>query len=419
MDSIENMTIDEIEKELKKSPLFNLSLANKELFHSNFLAWFGRMHQDLFVELINTVLKNEYHDWNKDLTNFEIRREHNHFDICVLDKDEKVRLVVENKIKSVPTKKQLFEYEDKIIKHNKSIPNETAFVLLTMNKELQDKDDPNIKLRFKWECVQYKELSKVLGGMVDRINSDYHKLLVVDYCKYISMLQRIIDNLANNDSKCYNDKETLERLKKLGIHDICGKRKIQSVYNVLIQKFNNDDYFELVSNAADLESGSKQIRVGWGYTNGPNVGVQFKVNDNGEYVHIQIQGNQYRHAVEFFDDKIGDRICRNEKGEFFPSKNGIDYLRENYPGVLFNNNPLKNYPEFNPTEFGQNKKDGKKENGYCKYCNGRINSDGKISCFVYQWVEIPQIPIDDLTDLIVKDVKKIMEIVHCKITISR
>lgn len=31
-------------KDLKESPLYNLSLVNKELFHSNFIAWFGKTY---------------------------------------------------------------------------------------------------------------------------------------------------------------------------------------------------------------------------------------------------------------------------------------------------------------------------------------------------------------------------------------
>lgn len=41
---------------LKKSPLFNLSLANKELFHSNFIAWFGKLYPELFIQLISDLL---------------------------------------------------------------------------------------------------------------------------------------------------------------------------------------------------------------------------------------------------------------------------------------------------------------------------------------------------------------------------
>lgn len=37
--------------ELSSSPLFNLSLSSKELFHSNFLAWLAQHYPDFFVEI--------------------------------------------------------------------------------------------------------------------------------------------------------------------------------------------------------------------------------------------------------------------------------------------------------------------------------------------------------------------------------
>ena len=86
---------------LKQSPLYNLSLANKELFHSNFIAWFGRVYPKLFRDFINDLLEDKYQGWDKGLedNSFHVEREFLHFDICVIDNDGRIRLVIENKIK--------------------------------------------------------------------------------------------------------------------------------------------------------------------------------------------------------------------------------------------------------------------------------------------------------------------------------
>jgi hypothetical protein len=42
---------------LKKSPLFNLSLSSKELFHSNFLAWLCENYPNYMGEIISGYLK--------------------------------------------------------------------------------------------------------------------------------------------------------------------------------------------------------------------------------------------------------------------------------------------------------------------------------------------------------------------------
>ena len=47
---------------LKKSPLFNLSLSSKELFHSNFLYWIGQNYPLEFGKLFAEYLSN----WNSD-----------------------------------------------------------------------------------------------------------------------------------------------------------------------------------------------------------------------------------------------------------------------------------------------------------------------------------------------------------------
>lgn len=395
---------------LKSSPLFNLSLVNKELFHSNFLAWFGREYDSLFKDLICGIGDNECQEWSKDLDGFSICREYKHFDLCVIDNNNNLRLIIENKVKSVPTKKQLKEYEE-VVKKDYKNPSSVAFILLTMSKELQDEDDSNIQLEFNWKRVTYTELSKKLRKLAEKMDDYYHKRLVYDYCDYVSNLQDIIDDTANDKNFFYDSPKTT-LMHELGIHDICGKRKIQSVYNKLVNKIQKSQ-FKLVAKE-ELESGANKVRILWGYTDQPIIEVRFKVND--DFLIIQIQGSQYRHAIEYFDKKIGDRICQNEKKAFIPSDVGLAYLKNKYNSILFSQEALNNFPKFSgntPNEFGQNKKNGKKEDGYCKYCNGKMIADGTISCFVYQWVKIPtSINIDDLTDFILSDTNNLFSITH-------
>lgn len=99
------MKINDKIEYIKKSPIFAMSLCSKELFHSNFWAWL--MEQDeAFIEIF---FKN---DNGKQLVG--IGREDGHRDITVYRKndrsnhDEKSDVyVIENKLKSIPTEKQL------------------------------------------------------------------------------------------------------------------------------------------------------------------------------------------------------------------------------------------------------------------------------------------------------------------------
>ena len=87
-----------IKEKLIKSPLFNLSLTNKELFHSNFIAWFGKLYPELFIQLISDLLgENKWAD-GVDAKKMDIRREYNNFDISVFDSEDSKPVSDYNKI---------------------------------------------------------------------------------------------------------------------------------------------------------------------------------------------------------------------------------------------------------------------------------------------------------------------------------
>ena len=146
--------------ELKKSPMFHLSLSSKELFHSNMLAWIAEDEdtEGLFVEILNLFGITE-EDKAKDIAEglrgenpkYMVLREYKNFDLCICEKikknnddsqqggeedntnkDEKeseedeygyipgrILLVLENKFKSIPYKAQLKEYQEKVQELNK------------------------------------------------------------------------------------------------------------------------------------------------------------------------------------------------------------------------------------------------------------------------------------------------------------
>ena len=379
MGNIENCV-----ESLKKSPLYSLSMANKELFHSNFLAWFGDQYKNEFKGLMNKLLGTEVLKDN----NFSIEREYKHFDICVKVNGNEI-ILIENKVKSVPTSEQLEGYMNEV-KYKKC-----KFILLTMTQDLQD-----LSKAVGWTVITYKDLSE---KMPDQLNDCYHSSLLKDYRDYVNNLQDIIE--IYDKEKNYNSKPEDNRLKEeLGIHDICGKRKAQTLYKKLCEACKNKN-INIVSDINNLSDNN--IYIGWGYTNStPLIEVKFKPSkDVSDVVIIQIQGKQYRHAVEFFDKAIGDRISYDNK-EHIPSDKGLSYLKEHYSDILsLKGEKPQNYP-FDKYVFGQNKK-----RGYCKYCNGKPNANGDISCFVYQWVEIPAITsCDDLIQKILEDIENMKEI---------
>ena len=395
------LDLQELEKGLKNSPLYNLSMANKELFHSNFLAWLGTSYPCVFIDVFSKLLKIK---WPDDLREFSIEREYKHYDISVIKKNDSnriPRILIENKVKSVPTKKQLDDYRTDEENDNTGC----QFVLLTVTKNLHD----NEKVE-GWKIITYKELSYQLSKVkLSDLSDTYHFGLLKDYCSYIKPLQCIIEHF-DSEKSYYSPNEKIKE--ELGLHDVCGKRKAQMIYQKLVQGFAGK--WTVVTDVKNPKD--KEIKVAWNYTNKPVVEVRLKAGILDEYIIVQIQGNQYRHAVEYFDDTIGSRIKRikkmtkgKEEDDFIPSQQGLDYLTHNY-SYLFDfaeASTPQNYPFTAKKGFGQNRVPG-----YCKYCNGRIGKNGKISCFVYQWVEIPHdMTCNKLVYSVIKDINKIKAII--------
>ena len=81
---MENTNYEDLVSKLEQSPLFNVSLASKELFHSNFIYWISQINKDVFKEIIATLLDADVEDlkWGE---NWDVRREHEHFDLCVVN----------------------------------------------------------------------------------------------------------------------------------------------------------------------------------------------------------------------------------------------------------------------------------------------------------------------------------------------
>ena len=73
---------------LEKSPIFNLSMASKELFHSNMLYWISREYPFLF-EAILKKLGIDTSLWPKYTTSY---REKDYFDLSIVEDNNSIFL---------------------------------------------------------------------------------------------------------------------------------------------------------------------------------------------------------------------------------------------------------------------------------------------------------------------------------------
>lgn len=215
--------MDTFVEKLNNNPIFHLSLSSKELFHSNFLAWLAvdKKTQALFKKILYTWLGEDTFDYNTDC--MEVKREYKNFDFSICekitnDKESKtgrIRLVLENKFKSIAYKAQLENYQKKVDalneeadkaqckaklklnsakfenwKENAKLP-KTKYILLTLAEDFLDKEAVK---ESGWIIVTYANYSKTLHDNLDLVKDKFYKELLEKYCEFIDAFYTYTNN---------------------------------------------------------------------------------------------------------------------------------------------------------------------------------------------------------------------------------
>ena len=292
-------------KKLKKSPLFNLSLSSKELFHSNFLYWLAQNYPKQIGALFLKVIEKE----TTSSDNLEVFREKENIDLSFHYSNGQ-EIIIENKVKSLPYLSQLQKYSKK--------PNaKKSYVLLSLSepvffngkKELQIDDT-------LWHYLSYGELRKELSSLSKKLKNGYHKYILRDYINFIKCLI-YIDKEINvlNEKFDFHSVENLHHklLKEIRLTDFYLKKKYElfafRVYKEI--KKENSDVLEF-NHPLDWKCDKQEIFIGYNMTRGMGLmDVKYKLLKN-LVLGIQIQGDHYRMFVEDKNSK-DDTLCENAK----------------------------------------------------------------------------------------------------------
>jgi len=256
---------------LEKSPLFRLSLASKELFHSNFIEWYG----DTYPNLLGEILK-EWINCSEKLTVDKIEREKANIDLTIHCKKggNKITIVIENKVKSIPTNEQLEKY-------SKKNPAD-YFVLLTFIEPEEDLPD-------KWILIGY---NKFLNQIKRDTSDPYHSELISDYQGFTCSLYEILQSLLKSNN-FFLDNDIEERLRTLRIHDIAGKAQVFSAFQTLSKEYQTS---QLKTIGPQKESDGLFIEHGF-LKGTPILGISYSFKGSGETrygVGVQLDGNELR-----------------------------------------------------------------------------------------------------------------------------
>ena len=423
-------TQSNLQAELKKSPMFNLSLSSKELFHSNMLAWIAEDEdtKDLFVEILKLfgVEEAKAQDFAEKIRKDEymVLREYKNFDLCICKKESasntvkgykegQILLVLENKFKSIPYKAQLEKYQQKAYNLNKKKAYPHCVLLsLTQNAyEFDFNTNPFKVENCYWHYVSYKDYADLL--LKDLSVTGFKAQVIKDYANYIkefsSYLSQNLPQLSQNLPQPITNKEwtkTLapnDDLKPIRMDDIWQKLIANLI---LIELCKEGKKKGLLPSNKDYSVGTKTeefikltdpdiVHVGAGLSRASGL-VEIKINiGDGCVFGVQIQGGLYKRLLE----TTKKRLPTNTSGQiayYTPKLNVLsDMFRLNQngvwnftPNIFDNSQPL--YPKWTNTKAGLQ--------GFGGYDN----------TFIAQWKKISKdATVGEVIAAMIEDCKKV------------
>lgn len=333
---------------LKNNPIFQMSLGSKELFHSNFIAWLAFKYPKRIGNIFSKALslKGDYEIYEDDKS--KIEREKNKIDLKfnIRNNEGQVyKIVLENKVKSLPYLKQLTEYSAKFTKDNN-----VFFILLSLsnpvhltNNEGKIIDDNSNT----WHFLSYSKFVALLKEITISIDDDYHNRIIVDYISFIEDLIGIDNNclIQETDTFDFHNNDTLRDLTSIRMHDLYLKKKYELLSQLIHLKLNEvvgQDLMEF-GERVNWNSDKPSVYVTSGMTRSLGLSdIKYLVSPN-LVLGIQIQGEHYRVIVEDNNSEIAQNIKEILKKDFwfkfdettpeedvFPKGEGFNKFKSNF-----------------------------------------------------------------------------------------
>ena len=184
------MSVSTILSNLNGEPIFKMSLGSKELFHSNFLEYLWGVDSNSFKKMICDLLGD--HKVFKSDVEYKLSREKENFDLCIyheIGSKLEYDVIIENKVKSIPSKQQLDCYVAKVKGGN------TRFLLLSLIENFFDRVE--IEKQKLWKIVHYDVLrTGIENNYKNVIRKD--ATYISDYCSFISNMHSLQKEIVPN-----------------------------------------------------------------------------------------------------------------------------------------------------------------------------------------------------------------------------
>ncbi|MCA9361569.1 PD-(D/E)XK nuclease family protein [Candidatus Kaiserbacteria bacterium] len=330
---------------IKTSPLFQLSLGSKELFHSNFMAWLAGKYPTLVGQLFAPYLK----DKTGDLTIIKVEREQKNIDIYLYFANGQ-ELIIENKVKSIPYIEQLKEYS-----HNHK--DHQNFLLLTLTRPEFTKTDKIPVHDIFWHTMSYQTLALALNKLAPDIKDPYDKFIISDYVFFITFISSALEKVEVSESDYFtfykpDTDQTLSLLKDLRMADVYLKIKYQSlgslVHQQLIKSIPNA---QIHFGTFPKEPKKGTLYISYGMQRAQGIAqICYKIEE-GLYASIQLQERRYSKLLQGYAGYGRDTKDYAEKllslGKWFT----FDHITK-HPKVYPTQNH-KNFNQYGVTDFYQ------------------------------------------------------------------
>lgn len=296
------MTQNNNSDRLERSPIANISLASKELFHSNFLAWAF----SIYPTMLNAVLANTGLPTWSSSESVQVTREEQSLDLVARIGENRL-LVIENKLKSLPDAEQLSRYEQKATKLD-AIRKSPELVLLTLTSS----DSGQMpSLPENWQSLDYGTLTTSLLDHIPADADSYHVEIIRDYALFVGELVRVANDESrhvwNRTGSRIDGQDLPTWLTKHKLHDLFGKRQGQIVAAKVHEHLAHEFGDRVKWQHSPKELSPSQINIYSGFSNSePLVGVfcalselRCPINEVPVGVGFQVQGNRFRSYVEW------------------------------------------------------------------------------------------------------------------------
>lgn len=312
--------MNELIKELENSLIYKMSLGSKELYHSNVWDWIMSLDKDKFVKLL---LPDD--DNIVEVTRITREEEHRDLSIWVKLKDNSEKcIVIENKLKSIPTVDQLIGYSKKLDKKY------YRGFLTGLKKPIIVGDDNKVHTEYgDWDFITYNDFCNIIEKFVTSIESklsNQNKLLILEYINNNRCVEKIVNkNIKSSVLEPVENKS----LDNLGIQDLINKIIGSDFVSYVEKRFKEDEIkLDHYGNCPGFHNKS--------YT------LDFVISNKKDFaekrakhllsIGIQIEGNQYRRFVETdcfsSKDELFEKLADSNYGFFdsnYEKNNGISF----------------------------------------------------------------------------------------------